>query len=323
VIASGKSIGIYGEYCNNPKTPLKVLRKGDPYPAFLTHPKLGPNSKFGWEIPIFADLDPNGKVIGGTVVTKEAFRGSYQPLFPDYELRHPDVLRTLVWKRDFDRIAMEHKETGKDTLPALSIVRLGTNHTRGVSPGGPTPDASVADNDLALGMLVETLSANEYYWGNTAVIVLEDDAQAGCDHVDAHRSPMLFISKYSLGSAAQPHLDSRFLTTAGAIRTIEALLGLSSSNLMTATAPLLFTSLNRTAALYQKPFQADYRNLENGLIFEEASGIIRTNPILQDLAKLTATLDMDEADEADANTLNYILEQWVAFKGRLNCCGSK
>jgi hypothetical protein len=92
---------------------------------------------------------------------------------------------------------------------------------------------------------------------------------------------------------------------------------------MTATAPLLFTSLNRNAASHQKPYQADYSNLENGLIFEEASGVIRTNPILQELAKLTSTLEMEDADEADANTLNYILEKWVEFKGRLNCCGGK
>ena len=203
VLAAGKTIGIYGEYCANPKQPRKGLKKGDSYPAFLSHPRLGPVSKFPWEIPLFAELDEQGNVLGGSIATKEAFRGAYQPLYPDFQLNHPDILRFLVWKRDFDRIAGTYKESGKDLLPAFSIVRLPNNHTRGVAPGGPTPDASVADNDLALGLLVETISGNPYFWSNTAIIVVEDDAQAGCDHVDSHRSPMLFISKYNPGSTRQ------------------------------------------------------------------------------------------------------------------------
>jgi hypothetical protein len=178
----------------------------------------------------------------------------------------------------------------------------------------------VADNDLALGMLVEAISSNEYYWGNTAIIVLEDDAQDGCDHVDSHRSLMLFISRYNKGNSRRPEIDSRFLTTASAVRTIEALLGLESNNLMTATAPLLFTGLVQDRSQSHGPYQADFSNLENGRIFEGATGKIRENPALRKLARLTGTLDMEEADQADANTLNYVLEEWVRIQGRLRCC---
>ncbi|MEW5975810.1 MAG: bifunctional YncE family protein/alkaline phosphatase family protein [Acidobacteriota bacterium] len=320
VVAAGKSIGMYGEYCANPLEPLRKIRKGDPLPDFLVHSDIGSRSPFPWEIPLFAELMPDGSVRGGTIPTKAVFRGSHQPLYPDYNLLHPDVLRYLVWRRDFDRIARLQEETGKDTLPALSIVRFGNDHTRGVAPGGPTPDASVADNDLALGWLVETVSNNPYYWSNTAIVVLEDDAQAGCDHVDSHRSLAFFISRYNPGSAAPPHVDSRFLTTASAVRTIEALLSLPARNLMTATAPLLFTELERDPSRWHGPFRADTSNLKNGLIFEEATGKIRENPSLRELVDVTASLEMEEADQADAEKLNWVLHQWVLAQGRLACC---
>ena len=320
VVAAGKTIGIYGEYCHNPPQPLKWLEKGEPVPPYLVHPGIGKVSPFPWRVPLFAELDANGNVKGGTVATKTVFQGSFQPLYPDFDLLYPDVWRFMIWKRDFDRIAERQKQTGEDRLPALSIVRLGNDHTRGVAPGGPTPDASVADNDLALGWLTETISGNPYYWSNTAIVVLEDDAQAGCDHVDSHRSIAFFISKYNRASQQGPRTDSRFLTTASAIRTIEALLGLSSNNVMTATAPLLFSELEKEPSRWQGSYKADATNLENGLIFQEASGKIRENPTLQELAALTASLDMEEADQADAEKLNFVLEHWVRLQGRLKCC---
>ncbi len=321
VVAAGKKVSIYGEFCENPAKPLRVLRKGDPMPAFLINPRIGDKSPYPWQVPLFGFLDENGQVIGGTVATKSAFKESFQPLFPDFDQLFPDVLRFSVWKRDFDRIASLQKETGKDTLADFMIVRLGNDHTRGVAPRGPTPDASVADNDVALGMLVEAISSNEYYWGNTAIIVLEDDAQAGCDHVDAHRSVLLFISKYSVGSTREPNVDSRFLTTASAVRTIEALLGLPANNLMTATSPLLFRRLEQSSSRWHGPYKTDYANLDNGLIYQEGTGKLREQPALKKLARLTATLNLEDADQADANTLNYILQEWVRSQGRLACCG--
>ena len=320
VLAAGGTIRMYGEFCSNPNRPIRTLRQGDRLPSYLVHPRIGEESPYPWPVPLFATLDDRGNVTGGTIATKLAFKNAYQPLFPDFEQLFPDVLRFTVWQRDFDRVARLQREKGEDTFPAFSIVRLGGDHTRGVAPGGPTPDANVADNDLALGMLVEAISNNEYYWGNTAIVVLEDDAQAGCDHVDSHRSIALFISKYNPGSLQQPRVDSRFLTTASAVRTIEALLGLAPNNLMTATAPLLFTEFERDRTKWHGAYRADYANLENRRIFEEASGMIRENPALRRLARLTGTLDMDEADVADANALNYILQEWVRSQGRLRCC---
>ncbi len=222
-LAAGKRIMMYGEYCANPEKPLRTLGKGGRFPSYMVSPLIGDTSPYPWPVPIFALVDESGKMTGGTTPTKVAFKDAYQPLFPDFEQLFPDVLRFEIWKRDFDKIAKLQREKGEDTLPDFSIVRLGNDHTRGVRPKGPTPDASVADNDLALGMLVEAISSNEYYWGNTSIVVLEDDSQAGCDHVDSHRSIVLFISKYSRGRTEAPQVDSRFLTTASAVRTIEVL----------------------------------------------------------------------------------------------------
>jgi DNA-binding beta-propeller fold protein YncE len=323
VLAAGKKIMMYGEYCSNPDKPLQRIKKGERFPSYMVSPLIGDTSPYPWLVPIYALVDNAAKLTGGTVATKLAFKGAYQPLFPDFEQLFPDVLRFEIWRRDFDKIAKIQRETGADTFPHFSIVRLGNDHTRGVRPGGPTPDASVTDNDLALGMLVETISNHEYYWGNTALVVIEDDAQAGCDHVDSHRSIALFISKYNGGNARRPRVDSRFLTTASAVRTIEAVLGLPAGNLMTATAPLLITGLERDKSRWHGPFKADYTNLKNKRIFEEGSDKIRRNSILGNLARLTGTLEMEEADRADASVLNYILQEWVRFQGRLNCCQNK
>jgi hypothetical protein len=323
ILAAGMKIMIYGEYCANPQKPLRTVRKGDRLPSYMVTPLIGETSPYPWPVPIYALIDDRGKVTGGTTATKLAFRGAYQPLFPDFEQLFPDVLRFEIWRRDFEKIARLQREKGEDTLPQFSIVRLGNDHTRGVRPGGPTPDASVADNDLALGLLVETISSNDYYWGTTAIIVVEDDAQNGCDHVDSHRSPAYFISKYNSGGSTHPRVDSRFLTTASAVRTIEAILGLKSGNLMTATAPLLLTGLEQDSSRWHGPYKTDFTNLKSGRVFEEGSNKIRQNSVLRKLARLSGTLELDEADQADANLLNYILQEWVRFQGRLNCCSKQ
>src|ERR1700676_4675823 len=102
----------------------------------------------------------------------------------------------------------------------------------------PTPQASLKDNDLALGRVVDAVSHSPY-WDDTAIFILEDDAQDGADHVDAHRSIAFVISKYSPGSSEHPFLYHRFYTTVNMVHTIEALLGLPAMNQNDAYAPVL------------------------------------------------------------------------------------
>ena len=116
-------------------------------------------------------------------------------------------------------------------MPNFIMMRLGNDHTAGTTPGGPTPKASVADNDLAMGRVVEAVS-HSAYWDDTAFFILEDDAQNGADHVDAHRSLALVISKYApRGEGWRRRLwTAGSTTTVSVVRTMETLLGLPPMN---------------------------------------------------------------------------------------------
>src|SRR5262249_6930054 len=127
---------------------------------------------------------------GSWVGTKPWLSAHTDPEFPGWDLAIPDTLRANRWITEFQR------QVAGDSMPALTILRLPNDHTAGARPGAPTPRAYVADNDLALGRVIEALSRSRY-WKSTVVFVLEDDAQDGPDHVDSHRSPLLVISAYN------------------------------------------------------------------------------------------------------------------------------
>ena len=197
------------------------------------------------------------------------------------------------WKRD--------RAAGKDTMPNFVMMRLGNDHTAGTTAGGPAPKASVADNDLAIGRAVEAIS-HSAYWDDTAFFILEDDAQNGGDHVDAHRSLGIVVSKYA------PHpkpdtgafVDSRFYSTVSMLRTMETLLGLPPMNNNDAFASMISTLF--TGPGDQQPFTADILNRQNGLIY-------KANPPSAKGAAASAKMDFTHADRADARTLNVILWQ--------------
>lgn len=134
--------------------------------------------------------------------------------FPGYNLDIPDQRRADVWIWELGKFVSAGK------MPQLQIVRLPNDHTHGASADKPTPFAHMADNDLALGRMIEALSKTPF-WESTAVFVLEDDAQNGPDHVDSHRSLLLVISPW-----ARAGVHHRFVNTTDAIATMEALLGL-------------------------------------------------------------------------------------------------
>ena len=136
-----------------------------------------------------------------------------------------------VWKEEFDRDVADLAAGGGDHLPALSVVRFSNDHTAGMSRGAPTPQFYVADNDYAVGRLVQAVSHSPY-WRDTAILILEDDAQDGPDHVDAHRSPVLVVSAYNRRGA----LIHEMHNTVSLIRTLELLLGMPPMNELDAAA---------------------------------------------------------------------------------------
>ena len=118
---------------------------------------------------------------------KAELRNHFDPKYPDFKVEYPDQFRVDEFLREFAGFVAARKSGKGEQLPNFSLVRLPNDHTAGTKPGSPTPNAAVADNDLAVGRVVEAVS-NSPYWDDTAIFVIEDDAQNGADHVDAHRS---------------------------------------------------------------------------------------------------------------------------------------
>jgi YVTN family beta-propeller protein len=155
--------------------------------------------------------------------------------YPGYDLNTSDQTRIDEWLTEFTSFV----DTGN--LPTVELVRLPNDHTAGTRPGSPTPKAYMADNDLALGRLVEAVSTSPY-WPETAIFVLEDDAQNGPDHVDAHRTEALIISPYTQTGA----VDSTFYSTSSMLRTMELMVGLPPMTQFDAAATPMLNSFTDT-----------------------------------------------------------------------------
>ena len=274
--------------------PRTAIHKGELLAPNVGDPHAGP-SPWPWAVPLFSGVKP----------TKAALRDHFDPLFPDFNTEYPDQLRADEFLNEFSAFvrARKENEAPEFQLPAFVLLYLPDDHTGGTRPDLPRPAASAADNDLALGRVVDALSHSPY-WDDTAVFVLEDDAQDGADHVDAHRSIAFVVSKYSPGSAAQPYLEHRFYTTVNMIHTLETLLGLPPMNQNDAYAPLMGSLFSGPGD--QPAFTADDRNLKNGLIYEVNK---RTAPG----AKISSKMDFSRPDAAGATRLNRVL--WRDQKG--------
>jgi DNA-binding beta-propeller fold protein YncE len=244
-------------------------------------------NKWPWAIPLIAS----------NTATKPELVGHFAPESPDFEINIPDQIRVEVFLRHLKQWVAD-KQRGKDTMPNFVMLRLPDDHTGGTRPGGPTPKASIADNDLAVGRAVDAISHSPF-WDDTAFFILEDDAQAGADHVDAHRSIALVISKYSPhGPAGAPLVDSRFYSTVSMVRTMESLLGLPPMNNDDAFCSLISTLF--TGPGDQAAYSADYANRDNGLIYTANK---KTAPGAEESMKM----DFRHADRADTQKLNVIL----------------
>jgi DNA-binding beta-propeller fold protein YncE len=205
----------------------------------------------------------------------------------------------LLYK-DVDRVAAfitELKEfEAKGEFPQFITLRLGNDHTSGLLANRLSPKAQVADNDWALGQLVEAVSRSKF-WAKTAIFVLEDDAQNGADHVDSHRSPAYVISPYTRRGV----VDSTFYNTTSMLRTMELLLGLRGMTVYDTAATPMTRAFSNTPKL--DPYTA----------VKPAQDLEEKNPPTGALAARSARMDWDEADEIDDNEVNQIL--WLALKG--------
>ncbi len=156
-----------------------------------------------------------GEFVSNNHTGVENLRGHFDADFPSYDLSIPDVIRFEKWREDFDSLI------AIDAVPQFSSLRLPNDHTSGARVGTPTPRAMVAENDLAVGKLIEHISHSPI-WGESAVFILEDDAQNGPDHVDAHRSTAYIVSPFIKRNSRVRTIYS----TTSMLRTIELILGL-------------------------------------------------------------------------------------------------
>jgi YVTN family beta-propeller protein len=222
----------------------------------------------------------------------------FDPEYPAYGGVVPDQYRADVFLRRF-------RQWEKDgNLPRLVIMLLPNDHTNGTSPGLPTPRAAVADNDLALGRIVEAISKSRY-WKQSAIFVTEDDAQNGYDHVAGHRTIALVVSPWVRRKA----VDSHFYTTINLYRTMEQILGLPPRNQFDVAAEPMFTVFT------DRPDDAAYTALPNRVPLDEL------NPPLKALrgqarADALASMQMDfsEPDAAPEQLLNQVI--WRATRKR-------
>lgn len=248
----------------------------------------GGTNQWPWAIPRIAS----------NTATKPQLVGHFVPEAPDFDLSVPDQIRVNIFEHHLQSW-IKDLGNGKDAMPNFVLLRLGNDHTAGTRPGGPTPKASVADNDLAVGRVVDAISHSPY-WDDTAIFILEDDAQDGGDHVDAHRSVALVISKYAPHSqpGKQAFIDSRFYTTVSVIRTMETLLGLPPMNNNDALASLISTLF--TGPGDQPAYSADTSNRGNNLIYT-------ANAKTAEGAQASMKMDFRHADHAPTQKLNVIL----------------
>lgn len=260
-----------------------------------------------------------------TFATKKSLEGRFNKDYRNFDLDTPDSMTTDsyraakeggasalingsrgnsrigVWLEEFKTFASERAAGTADRLPNLSIMHLSNDHTDGLSARKPTPQFYVADNDYALGLLVEAVS-NSPYWKDTAIAVVEDDAQDGPDHIDAHRSVGLLISAYNRPGA----LIHEFHNTVSLISTIELLLGIAPMNQLDATA----TPMNIFRAEPDlRPFKAVLPDVDLENLLTPAARDAATARWM----RLTEDQDLERPDMADAEILNRII--WFSVRG--------
>ncbi|HNV03869.1 MAG TPA: bifunctional YncE family protein/alkaline phosphatase family protein [Vicinamibacterales bacterium] len=216
--------------------------------------------------------------------------GRIHPTYPPWDLSVPDNVRVDVWLEEFRRF---EKDGG---LPALSILRIGGDHTAGTRAGYPTPRAMIAENDAALGRIVEAVSRS-VYWKESAIFVLEDDAQNGPDHVDAHRSPAFVISPF----VKRGVVDSTMYSTSGMLRTMELILGLPPMSNYDAAATPMYNAFQATPVL--TPYRARPARID----------VTEKNAVNAWGAAASAAMNMAEADLCPDLELNDIV--WRSVRG--------
>ena len=263
-----------------------------PYPAEGGFAIAKPAGGYLWDRAKAAGVSYRsyGEFVTDGKTNEPALVDHFLPAYPSYNLSIPDVERARIYLEEFRQFEQ------KGEMPRLSILRLPNDHTSGTRPGSPTPVAMVADNDFALGQIIEALSHSRF-WNEMAIFVVEDDAQNGSDHVDAHRTVALVVSPF----CKREYVDSTMYTTSSMLRTMELILGLEPMSQFDAAARPMFASFQATrdeTPYVLRPARVDLKAV---------------NPPNAPGAQLSMQLDLSKEDQADDLIFNEII--WKAVKG--------
>lgn len=275
-MSKGKSVRIYGEA----SVPVfdRNLKWTDIYKKYLNGEKV--------EFTNYTTIEPVKNILCQTY-----------PSFGNHEFS--DVMRADALIKELNTF----EAAPGDKLPELMVIALPNDHTAGTRPGSPTPRAMVADNDVALGRIVEAFSKSRF-WENTVIFVVEDDSQNGWDHVSAYRTVSLVISPYS----RLKNVNHSYYTQPSMVRTIEQILGLPPMNIQDAIANPM------TDCFGSNPDLTPYKALPNNIPIDEMTpslGSLSGKALF--FARKSMLPEYDGVDSGNDDQLNRIL--WFAAKG--------
>ena len=270
-----------------------------PYPAEGNFPIATPAGGYLWDrareagvtYRSYGEFVNNGKTTNAPATSRvRALQGHFDPWFRGFDMDYPDVLRAKRFISELQRFEREGE------MPRLQMVRLPNDHTSGTATNKLTPTACLGDNDLAFGMVIEAITRSKF-WPQTAVFVVEDDAQNGPDHVDAHRTIAYVISPY----VKRGSVDSTMYSTSSMLRTMELILGLKPMSQFDATAMPMFKSFHGKADL--RPYKA----------LPVTVDLHERNPRTAWGADLSQRMDFTKEDAADDIVLNEVI--WRSVRG--------
>jgi hypothetical protein len=302
--AAGLSVKVYGEWT----TDVNVAKKAD-------------GSAYTWMDYYKTSLCKGGQASGSNcivpdnVVTAASSIPSaaqiLDPHYPPFNLDIPDQYRVDYWTKDFQRLDAANQ------VPNLTILTLPDDHTAGASKGRPYPINYQADNDLALGRMVEVISHSKI-WSQSAIFVEEDDSQSGTDHVDGHRQPIYVISPYTVApqAAGQGKVIHTTYTAENINRTIENILGMQPLTQFDMVASPMFDAFQNTPDLTPFDHLAAVIPLDQGLALKGSKDIAPESPIERSWINANEVVmrgKYDKADAVDPNFLNHAI--WYVTTG--------
>jgi DNA-binding beta-propeller fold protein YncE len=292
------TMGAYGTDYLEKNWPTSYGSRGGSYPGEGEREIANNKDGFLWDFckKYGVSYRSYGEFISGNKTPNiPVLKDHFCTTYTGWDLSVRDTVRFSQWKREFDSLLA----TGN--VPQLNTLRFGNDHTEGLRIGRPTPKAFAADNDLACGLFVEYLSHSSI-WNESLVIIVEDDAQNGPDHVDAHRSTTYVAG----GFVKQGFVDHTMYSTSSALRTMELILGLPPMSQYDAAAEPMWRCFNKTAT--HPPFKS-VPNLVDLNLKNTAENIY---------SRISETFNFSQEDRIPDAQFNEVI--WAAIHGVNNPC---